>query len=72
MTDTCTLRISSWDGERPLPGQYLKADRGRTAYLILHLKPGRNNQLGALFCERLRPDRIPSGAVVHRWVWDKR
>lgn len=70
----CTLTVNSWRGDLPLPGQYLKAARGRTAFLIVEIvpaKPGARYRC-KLRCERERPDRLHEGAVVWPWIWAKR
>jgi len=35
---TVTLTALEWDGDLPMPGQYLKAARGRTAFMILDIR----------------------------------
>lgn len=72
MTGLCTLTVNSWKGDPPLPGQYLKAARGRTAYLIVSVRSTARKPVSKLVCERERPDRIPAGATVYLWFWSKR
>lgn len=66
-----TLTALNWHGDLPLPGQYLKAARGRTAYLILAVKLPRAGAryIARFVCERERPDRLRSDAVVYGWQW---
>lgn len=68
------LTVLHWAGELPLLGQYVKAERGRTAFLIVEiLRPKKPCGYVARFrCERHSPVSLPKGAVVHGWQWSKR
>jgi len=70
----CTLRVNSWGGDLPLPGQYVMSLRGRTAFLIVEVKPAppAARYRCKLVCERERRDRVAPNAIVHRWEWAKR
>lgn len=74
MTGLATLTVLHWEGDLPVPGQYVKADRGRTAFLIVEVvKPKRPCRYVARFrCERHSPGGVPAGAVVHPWRWATR
>lgn len=72
MTGLCTLTVTGWDGDPPVPGRYLKSERGRTAYLIVRVKSTARKPVAALVCERERPDRLPPGAIIHQWYWSRR
>lgn len=74
MAGLCTLTALHWTGELPTPGHYLKAERGRTAFLIVQvLRPKRACGYVARFrCERTRPADLPVNAMVHVWVWGGR
>lgn len=67
----CILTVLSWEGDGPLPGQYVKAPRGRTAYLIVEVRrPGpRAKHVARLVCERENPSRLRPDDVVHPWRW---
>lgn len=70
----CTLTVNSWGGELPLPGRYVKSDRGRTAFLIVEIKPAPTSAryVAKFVCERHRPDRLLPQDVVHPWKWATR
>lgn len=74
MTGLATLTVLHWEGDLPAPGQYVKAERGRTAFLIVEVvKPKRRCRYVARFrCERHSPGSLPAGAVVHPWRWAAR
>lgn len=69
-----TLTVNSWDGEPPTMGHYLRALRGRTAFLIVEVLPAKpgSRYVCKVRCERHRTDRVPPNAIVHRWEWAKR
>lgn len=70
----CTLTATHWDGDLPLPGQYVKSVRGRTAFLIVEIKPApASARYAAKFiCERHRAERLGVQDVVHAWQWASR
>ena len=69
-----TLTVTHWDGDPPLPGQYIKSERGRTAFLIVEVRRSREGarSFGRFVCERQRADSLHPDAIVHPWVWSKR
>lgn len=69
-----TLTALSWYGDLPLPGQYVKAARGRTAFLIVEVRRPKApcGYVAKFVCERKRPDRVEKNAVVYGWKWSKR
>jgi len=71
---TVTLTALEWDGDLPMPGQYLKAARGRTAFMILDIrKPSAGAKYVARFvCEREPVAALPADAVVYHWEWARR
>lgn len=74
MIGQCSLTVLSWEGDLPLPGHYVKAQRGRTAFLIVEVKRARPGarHVARFICERERPDRLRPDAVVHPWWWAAR
>lgn len=71
---TVTLTVNHWDGDLPLPGEFLKAARGRTAYMVVmikRLKPG-SKAVAKLICERYPATALPADARVYGWEWAKR
>lgn len=75
---TCKL-TARWTPMRgpPMPGQFLKAPKGRTAYEIVAVRKikqtaDRNGNRYMLTCARWNPNDVPPGATVHTWHWDKR
>ncbi|WP_234053714.1 MULTISPECIES: hypothetical protein [unclassified Xanthobacter] len=69
-----TLTVNGWDGPPPMPGIYLKAPKGRTAYEVLAFWSARAGSkiVGRLRCRRLEPKEIPAGATVIAWYWAQR
>ena len=72
MTALVSLTAVNWDGPLPLPSHYVKAERGRTAFLIVEVL--RPKKAGARYaarfmCERTSATALPVGAVVHGWRW---
>lgn len=69
-----TLTVLDWPGILPMIGEYLKAPRGRTAYLIIEVIKPRDGAkyVARLLCQRENPDKLPNGAVVWGWRWSKR
>lgn len=70
----CVLTAVSWDGDLPLPGQWIRAPRGRTAYMILEVKrpTGSATYAAKLVCER-HPHSAPRFEdTVYGWQWTKR
>lgn len=57
-----------------LPGQYVKANRGRTAFLIVEVVRPKSpcGYVARLRCERTNPANLPSEAIVHPWAWSSR
>ncbi len=74
MTALCTLTVTHWAGALPLPGQYVKSARGRTAFLIVEvIRPKKSKRLVAKFrCERHPAIGLSSEAIIHHWQWAKR
>lgn len=70
----CTLTVNSWSGDLPLPGQYVMAKRGRTAFRVIGVKlPSANARYRCkLICERERRESVRDDAIVWRWEWAKR
>lgn len=75
MTGLCTLTALSWEGDLPLPGHVVKAQNGRTAYIVMEVrrpvKPGAR-YAARFVCERMPAHRVPHGAVIHPWRWSGR
>ena len=71
---SATLTVNSWEGDLPLPGEFVKSARGRTAFMILMVKPSRpgSKTVGKFICERYPASALPADARVHEWVWSKR
>lgn len=70
-----TLTVLNWAHvDLPMIGEYLKSERGRTAYLILEvIMPGPGmKHVARLRCERQNPASLPKDAVVWGWQWSKR
>jgi hypothetical protein len=64
-----------WDGELPLPGHCVKADKGRTAYIVIEVRRPRKpdtKYVAKFICERYAASRLPDGAVIHPWCWAQR
>lgn len=70
-----------WHGPPPALGDYLKAPRGRTAYLIHAIakivprgygQPMLGHYRLRIKCWRVPPSEVPQGAAVHPWKWDRR
>lgn len=60
---------------RPRVGHYLvpTGPRSKAAYLIRAIRPSRSARYPfRIRCERVVRASIPSDAIVHAWVWDKR
>ena len=74
MVGLCDLAVHGWHGRLPSPGEYVMSARGRTAYLIVEFLPARGGSkiVGRLRCERTARATVPTGAVVHPWVWTSR
>lgn len=74
MVGLCTLS-AIWSGKPPVPGQYLMAPRGRTAFLIVEVigpsRPDTKHDF-RLRCERRRPSELTPDDVVHSWRWHSR
>lgn len=68
----CRLTMCPWDGAHPLPGHYLATRNGRTAYLILGIKPRTKAGGFVVEVERHAKASIPDDAVVQWFVWNKR
>ena len=62
-------------GEVPKIGDYLKAERGRTAYHVVGIRwpsrPG-TKHLARLTVDRLQPPQIPNGSTVIIMRWSSR
>ncbi len=72
-----TRLTARWTGRAPRRGEWLKAERGRTAYEITAVRRingtgGARRYRYVLTCARHAPSDIPEGATVHAWTWDKR
>jgi hypothetical protein len=69
-----TLRINHWQGDLPLPGQFLKSARGKFAYLILEVLPAKPGyaMVGRVRCEKWSVEALTENDVVHEWVWSKK
>lgn len=68
------LTVNHWDGDFPLPGEFIKSARGRTAFLILEVrkaKPGLRH-VAKFVCERHPAATLQPDSRVHGWVWSKR
>ncbi|WP_100962617.1 hypothetical protein [Bosea sp. FBZP-16] len=70
-----TLTALSWSGDLPRFGDFIMAQRGRTAFRVVEIrmpmKPGA--QYVARFgCERVARVGLPADAIVHGWEWGKR
>lgn len=74
MSTLATLTALSWSGELPAIGHFIKADRGRTAFMIVQvIEPKRPCGYVARFrCERHSPASLPADAIVHPWRWSQR
>lgn len=74
MTGLCTLTVMSWGGPMPLPGEYVKSQKGRTAFLIVSVdlaKPGLG-YVAKFRCERKPAISLTPSDVAHPWKWSKR
>lgn len=71
---SCVLTAINWEGDLPVPGQYLRARHGRTAYLIVGVTPGpRHAKYRAkLACERRPFDEPGPADKVYGWEWSAR
>lgn len=69
-----TLTVTHWTGDAPLPGEYIKSERGRTAFLIVEVRRSREGarSWGRFICERQTAASLRPDAVVHPWVWSAR
>lgn len=70
-----TLTVLSWNGaDLPMIGHYVKAARGRTAFLIVEVRRPKKpcGYVARFVCERHSPASLPKNAVVHGWQWSKR
>jgi hypothetical protein len=70
----CTLTAVHWEGDLPLPGQYVKAARGRTAFMLVEIikaKPGLRH-VARFRCERRRAVDLTEADIVHAWEWSRR
>ncbi len=70
-----TLTALSWEGDLPRFGDFIMAQRGRSAFKVVEIrtpvKPGA--QYVARFgCERISRNAVPADAVVHGWAWARR
>ena len=75
MTHLATITINSWRGVLPRRGEYLKTEKGRTAFLVVGiLEPARPaaRYVCRLVGLRERPDELPDGAVIHPFAWAPR
>ena len=70
----CILTALSWEGELPVPGQFLKAVRGRTAFLIIEVRPSPPGAkyVAKLVCERRSPATLHPSDKVFEWRWSSR
>lgn len=70
-----TLTAHSWEGDLPRFGDFIMAQRGRTAFRVVEirvpLKP-RARYVARFGCERVARGQLPAGAIVHAWEWAKR
>lgn len=71
---TVTLTVYRWDDDLPLPGEFVKAPRGRTAFMVVAIKRSRpgSRAIAKLICERWPAGSLPRDARVHGWEWAKR
>lgn len=68
-----TLTVNSWDGELPRLGEFIKSERGRTAFKIVEIV--RPTRPGTKHVCRFRCERhfaLQNTDVVHAWQWSKR
>lgn len=74
MPGLCTLTVLHWEGEPLMLGHYLKAPRGRTAFLIVDIKRARPglSYVAKVRCERHDPNTLGPDAIIHAWYWSKR
>lgn len=71
----CTLTALTWDGPLPLPGEHVKAPRGRTAFLIVRVDRARSpglKHVAKFRCERRAASSLTDRDVVHAWYWSRR
>lgn len=68
-----TLTVNSWQGDLPHLGDFVKAERGRTAFKIVEIvipkRPG-TRYIARFRCER--HFALNDTDVVHPWQWSKR
>jgi hypothetical protein len=69
---TCVLTVMHWDGDFPLPGEFVKSRQGRTAYMIVDVKICTGRTVAKFICERYTAANLGDNAVVHEWCWAKR
>ncbi len=70
-----TLRAVTWGGPLPGPGDYLRTERGLTAYQIVSVHPNmrKDPRSRARFrCWKVPAGQVPEGARVHAWEWSPR
>lgn len=70
----CVLTANSWGGDFPLPGEFVKSARGRTAFMILEVRkaPASAKYAAKFVCERHPVATLPADARVHPWKWASR
>lgn len=71
---TCLLTVNHWDGPLPLPGEFVMAPKGRTAFMVVRVdvaRPGRKH-VAKFSCERWPAASLPPDARVHPWEWARR
>lgn len=70
-----SLRAIHWDGPLPSPGDFLKTEKGVTAYEIVsvreNLRPDPRSR-AAFRCWRVPVAEVPAGARIHEWRWSSR
>jgi hypothetical protein len=69
------LRAIHWEGRLPSPGDFLRTERGLTAYEIVSVKENTRpdaRSRAAFKCWRVPAASVPDGARVHEWRWSSR
>lgn len=73
MSGLVKLRMCPWRRPFPLPGHYVMSRYGRTAYLVVEVKPSKTRKDAAVFhCERVRRADLPKYSVVRLFQWNSR
>lgn len=64
----------TWDGETPLPGQYVKTRKGLYAYEVIEIvpTPGLKSRTHKFVVDKKPAGSLRPADVVHEFKWNKR